>query len=110
MDIAVSYHETVTKLQGLDLPGKGPFDRLDWFALLEDPLFVQAERGGEQLILPLQVGPSGLSSLSSPFCFSGPWQETQRSCTMGHTVVAKSAPAAGAGAPSSNSAPAVIQA
>ncbi|WP_234041400.1 GNAT family N-acetyltransferase [Erythrobacter aureus] len=70
MDIAVSYHETVTKLQGLDLPGKGPFDRLDWFALLEDPLFVQAERGGEQLILPLQVGPSGLSSLTNWFSFT----------------------------------------
>ena len=74
MGIAVSYHDTVTKLQGLDGPGAGPFDRLAWFALLETgdirPLVALAERDGEQLALPLQHQPSGLASLTNWFSFT----------------------------------------
>jgi len=72
--IAVSYHDTVTKLQGLDGPGAGPFDRLAWFALLETgkvrPLIAVAERNGEQLALPLQHQPWGLASLTNWFSFT----------------------------------------
>ena len=70
MDIAVSYHETVTKLQGLDTPAQGPFDRLDWFALLEDPLFAFARRGEDAAIMPLQRADGGLSSLTYFFSFT----------------------------------------
>lgn len=38
--MAVSYHDTVNDLQALALPGvdaRGPFDRLEWFGLLEGP-------------------------------------------------------------------------
>ena len=70
MDIAVSYHETVTKLQGLDWPAEGPFDRLEWFALLENPLFAVAERGEERVILPLLRGGTALESLTYWFSFT----------------------------------------
>ena len=70
MDIAVSYHETVTKLQGLDLPAQGPFDRLEWYALLERPLFALAERGEERVVLPLQRENGTLTSLIYWFSFT----------------------------------------
>ena len=74
MGIAVSYHDTVTKLQGLDGTGAGPFDRLAWFELLETgdirPLIALAERGGEQLALPLQHQHAGLASLANWFSFT----------------------------------------
>ena len=70
MDIAVRYHDTVTKLQGLHVPAEGPFDRLEWFALLEDPLIVVAERGEERVILPLREGTDGLESLTYWFTFT----------------------------------------
>ncbi len=69
MNIAVSYHDTVTKLQGLDLPAKGPFDRLEWFALLERPLFVVAQRDKERVVLPLQQAENGLRALTYWFSF-----------------------------------------
>ena len=70
MDIAVSYHDTLTKLQGLDRSAEGPFDRLAWFALLEDPLFAHAERGGEHAILPLRREDGGYASLTYWFSFT----------------------------------------
>lgn len=70
MDIAISYHETVTKLQGLDRSAQGPFDRLDWFALLERPLFAVAQRADDVVVLPLQRSDEGLSSLTYFFSFT----------------------------------------
>ena len=77
MDIAVSYHDTVTKLQGLDLPASSPFDRLEWYALLEHPLFAMAERLGDRVVVPLQRHPNGLSSLTNWFSFT--WQPIGKS-------------------------------
>ena len=70
MDIAVSYHDTVTKLQGLDLSASSPFDRLEWYALLEHPLFATAERSDDRVVVPLQQHPNGLSSLTNWFSFT----------------------------------------
>ncbi len=70
MDIAVSYHETVTKLQGLSSPEQGPFDRSEWYALLEQPLIAVAERGTERIALPLRHDVDGLSSLTYWFSFT----------------------------------------
>tara|TARA_B100000929_G_scaffold290601_1_gene285003 strand:+ start:1044 stop:2009 length:966 start_codon:yes stop_codon:yes gene_type:complete len=77
LDIAVSYHDTVTKLQGLDLPASSPFDRLEWYALLEHPLFAMAERLGDRVVVPLQRHPNGLSSLTNWFSFT--WQPIGKS-------------------------------
>ena len=77
MDIAVSYHDTVTKLQGLDLLASSPFDRLEWYALLEHPLFAMAERLGDRVVVPLQRHPNGLSSLTNWFSFT--WQPIGKS-------------------------------
>ena len=70
MNIAVSYHETLTKLQGLDWPAQGPFDRLDWFALLDDPLYALAESGRRRVLLPLQREGRQLASLANWFSFT----------------------------------------
>ena len=70
MNIAVSYHETLTKLQGLDWPAQGPFDRLDWFALLNDPLYALAESGRGRVLLPLQREEHQLASLANWFSFT----------------------------------------
>ena len=70
MNIAVSYHETLTKLQGLDWPAQGPFDRLDWFALLDDPLYALAESGRGRVLLPLQRERRQLASLTNWFSFT----------------------------------------
>ncbi|WP_291173625.1 GNAT family N-acetyltransferase [Erythrobacter sp.] len=77
MDIAVSYHDTVTKLQGLEWPADGPFDRLEWFALLEEPVFAVAEHGNERAMLPLQRTGDGLTSLTNWFSFT--WRPLGRS-------------------------------
>ncbi|MCA0890579.1 GNAT family N-acetyltransferase [Qipengyuania flava] len=68
--MAVSYHETLTKLQGLDWPAQGPFDRLDWFALLDDPLYALAESGRGRVLLPLQRERRQLASLANWFSFT----------------------------------------
>ena len=70
MDIAVSYHDTVTKLQGLDLSASSPFDRLEWYALLEHPLFAMAERSDDRVVVPLHRHATGLSSLTNWFSFT----------------------------------------
>ncbi|MBO9504904.1 GNAT family N-acetyltransferase [Qipengyuania flava] len=70
VNIAVSYHETLTKLQGLDWPAQGPFDRLEWFALLDDPLYALAESGRGRVLLPLQRERRQLASLANWFSFT----------------------------------------
>ena len=77
MDIAVSYHESLTKLQALDWPHDGPFDRLEWFGLLGPVLAAMAERGDERVLLPLRREHEHLASLTYWFSFS--WRPLGRS-------------------------------
>ena len=74
MVITVSYHDTVTKLQGLDGPDAGPFDRYEWYRLLEAhgaaPLVVLGTDGERTAALPLLRGNKGLEPLSNWFAFS----------------------------------------
>jgi hypothetical protein len=101
VNIAVSYHEGVTKLQefganpggtnrrgtngrgtvesdaGLTARAKtreGPFDRAEWFALLEThgkaPLVALAQTGDAKLALPLMRGDDGLEALTNWFSFT----------------------------------------
>ncbi|MDE1466574.1 GNAT family N-acetyltransferase [Aurantiacibacter sp. D1-12] len=71
---AVSYHDTVNDLQGLNWSGGGPFARLEWFALLEttaaSPLIVLAQDGDQALTMPLQFGDGQLEPLTNWYAFS----------------------------------------
>ena len=72
--MAVSYHDTVTKLQAPDHAGSNPFDRADWFALLEkhgaQPLVAVARDGENTLALPLERGSEGLRAMRHVFAFT----------------------------------------
>ncbi|KZX87735.1 hypothetical protein A3726_02185 [Erythrobacter sp. HI0037] len=57
-------------MQGLDWPAQGPFDRLEWFALLDDPLYALAESGRGRVLLPLQRERRQLASLANWFSFT----------------------------------------
>ena len=74
MVIAVSYHDTVTKLQGLAVSAQGPFDRAEWFGLLakhgQPPVVVVAEGGDAQAAMVLTRGENGLESLRNWFSFT----------------------------------------
>lgn len=74
MVISVSYHDTVTKLQEVSHEPAGPFDRYDWYALLQDygtrPVIALGESEYRRVALPLMEGPNGLESLSNWFTFS----------------------------------------
>ena len=71
--IAVSYHDTVTKLQELAVSAQGPFDRAEWFSLLSahdrPPVVVTAEEGGAQAAMVLAQGNDGWESLRNWFSF-----------------------------------------
>ncbi len=73
MGIAVSYHETVTKLQGLGDSAQGPFDRPEWFSLLAEdgsqPLIALGDDGERRGALVLRHGADGLESLTNWFSF-----------------------------------------
>ena len=73
MDIAVSYHETVTKLQGRDAAAPGPFDRSAWFALIAEDdaevLVAEASDGRGTVALPLVRRAGRLESLTNWFSF-----------------------------------------
>ncbi|WP_345722948.1 GNAT family N-acetyltransferase [Qipengyuania intermedia] len=74
MVITVSYHDTVTKLQGLGSPEAGPFDRYEWYRLLEThgakPLVAVGTDGERTLAVPLMRGSKGLEPLTNWFAFS----------------------------------------
>lgn len=71
---AVSYHGTVSDLQGLSFSGRGPFARLEWFVLLENrgilPFFALVRQGDHALALPLTRNGSGLESLTNWYAFT----------------------------------------
>ncbi|MFA6218603.1 MAG: GNAT family N-acetyltransferase [Erythrobacter sp.] len=74
MVITVSYHETVTKLQGFAQFARGPFDRLEWYALLADhglpPFIAIARNAAREVALPLMRTGFGLASLANWFSFT----------------------------------------
>ncbi len=74
MVIAVSYHETVTKLQGLSALAQGPFDRAEWYGLLAEAkpgaLVAHAASGEKQAALALRRTRDGMESLTNWFTFA----------------------------------------
>lgn len=74
MVIAVSYHDTTAKLQELADFAQGPFDRPEWYALLEShgarPVVVTAGGAGISVALPLMRAGNTLASLTNWFAFS----------------------------------------
>lgn len=70
----VSYHDTVNDLQGLDLPGHGPFVELPWFLLLEQaghrPFAVLAKDGATSAVLIGSMDDRHLKSLTNWYAFS----------------------------------------
>lgn len=74
MVIAVSYHGSTAKLQGLADAGAGPFDRPEWYALLErhgaKPFIAIASDGASSLALPLARSGRSLESLTNWFAFT----------------------------------------
>lgn len=71
---AISYHDTVKELQGLDWSDDAPFARLEWFRLIEEaghkPLFAMAREGDNALCLPLARKDDGLASLTNWYAFT----------------------------------------
>ena len=78
--ITVSYHDTVTKLQEVGHEPRGPFDRCDWYRLLEQhgwqPLIAFGQSRARRVALPLMQGSKGLESLTNWFAFS--WEPLGR--------------------------------
>ena len=77
---AISYHDRVKELQGLDWACDGPFGRALWFELLEDvphkPLYALAKTDANRAIcLPLAQRENGLHSLTNWYAFT--WQGLQ---------------------------------
>ena len=74
MTIEVSYHETVSKLQEFAQFARGPFDRPEWYALLEkggmQPVIVIGRSRHRMAALPLMKSGDGLASLANWFSFS----------------------------------------
>ncbi len=74
MTIEVSYHETVSKLQEFAQFARGPFDRPEWYALLEqggmEPIIAVARSRHRIAVLPLMAAEDGLTSLVNWFSFT----------------------------------------
>ncbi|HTM95658.1 MAG TPA: GNAT family N-acetyltransferase [Croceibacterium sp.] len=76
--VSVSYHDTVNDLQALGLRDNadcGPFDRFDWFALLEQvggktPLVALARNDAEFVALPLMRENGSLEPLANWYSFT----------------------------------------
>lgn len=76
--IAVSYHDTVNVLQGLELASASPFERIEWFELLENegglrPSIALASDGDDAVALPLMQQESTLAPLANWYSFT--WGE-----------------------------------
>ena len=74
MTIEVSYHETVSKLQEFAQFARGPFDRPEWYVLLERggmrPVVVVGRSKHRMAALPLMAAGDGLTSLANWFSFT----------------------------------------
>ncbi|GMM94484.1 GNAT family N-acetyltransferase [Qipengyuania sp. MTN3-11] len=71
---AVSYHDTFADLQAPDYRGRGPFDSIEWYALVEkhgtSPLIVELREDGNSIALSLQPTDQGLGAMRHPFAFT----------------------------------------
>jgi len=71
---AISYHDTVNDLQGLDWSDAGPFARPQWFAHLEKagmtPMVATASKDGNTVALPLRRTGRGLEALTNWYAFT----------------------------------------
>lgn len=71
---ATSYHATVNDLHSLGLAGKGPFARMQWFALIEQagqrPVLAVARQGDAAFCLPLVRSTTGLQVLTNWYAFT----------------------------------------
>jgi len=78
---AISYHDTVNDLQGLEWSDAGPFARPEWFALLEksgiEPLFVTASEGDQSIALPLHRADGAFEALTNWYAFT--WSDLRTS-------------------------------
>jgi len=78
---AISYHDTVNDLQGLDWSADNPFARLEWFRLLEEsgrtPLLATARKNGEAIALPLFKSGAHIESLTNWYAFT--WSDLRTS-------------------------------
>lgn len=74
MSIAVSYHDSVTKLQVLSAYARSPFERSEWFKLLERDrtkvLIASGKTPDSEVALVLQYDGGRLKSLTNWFSFS----------------------------------------
>ena len=74
MTIEVSYHETVSKLQEFAQFARGPFDRPDWYALLQrggmQPVIVVGQSKHRVAALPLMESGDSLAGLANWFSFT----------------------------------------
>ncbi|KPL67479.1 hypothetical protein SZ64_04790 [Erythrobacter sp. SG61-1L] len=72
--VAVSYHDRVNVLQALDLASAAPFDRVEWFTLLEEegglrPFIALAAEGSHAAALPLMQQGGTLVPLANWYSF-----------------------------------------
>ncbi len=71
---AVSYHHTVKVLQDVAAAPAGPFDRAEWFALLEAaghrPLIAVARQGENAIAFPLSDADGRIEALRNWYTFS----------------------------------------
>ena len=73
--IAVSYHDRVNVLQAMGLASAAPFDRSEWFTLLEEkgglkPFIAYAEQGKQAAALPLMRENGRLVPLANWYSFT----------------------------------------
>ncbi len=87
---AISYHDTVNDLQGLDWSAEGPFARPEWFGLLEQsgirPLLVMAKGDESATALPLQYADGHIAALTNWYAFT--WSELRTSGLADNTLLA----------------------
>ena len=86
---AISYHDTINDLQGLDWSDAGPFARPEWFALLEKgglkPVLATARLDEEGITLPLRRGKHGLEALTNWYAFT--WSDLRTRGTVGVSLL-----------------------
>ncbi len=71
---AISYHDTVNDLQGLDWSADNPFARPEWFQLFEGsgvtPVLAIARKDGEAVALPLRKNGRQFDALTNWYAFT----------------------------------------
>lgn len=92
---AISYHDTVGKLQAPDFAPGGPFDALEWYALLEKhgarPLLAEVREGETRLVLPLRDSDDGEGMASLRHHFAFVWRPLALSGEASHAALVAAA-------------------